>query len=136
MIKPNQKASPINREVTIRIMFFPPKISKIALLLALFFALGMTAFAQFSKDRSKEEDDPERSNLGRYDQQDFCKKTGDQLVDEMRIKQCIKEQQRQYNELIENGQEAANLSGEVQKAFEQSSALSAEDEKKLERLEK
>jgi hypothetical protein len=106
---------------------------KTSLFLSLFLALGITAFAQRADDEDKSE---AKAPLGKYEQQEFCKKTGDQIFDDMRVKQCIKEQQRQFNELLENGQEAANLGEELEKSFEKSSTLSIEDQKKLERLEK
>lgn len=48
----------------------------------------------------------------------------------------IEEEKKEYDEMIKRGEEAARLSEELTKSFEQSQTLSAEDVKKLARLEK
>jgi len=58
------------------------------------------------------------------------------LLDEIRIKACIKQQQKEYRELLDNGEEAVKLSVELEKSFEKAQNLAAEDQKKLDRLEK
>ena len=51
-------------------------------------------------------------------------------------KSRIEEEKKEYEERIKRGEEVARLSEELSKSFEQNSALSAEDQKKLARLEK
>jgi hypothetical protein len=48
----------------------------------------------------------------------------------------IEEEKKEYEAMIKRGEEAAKLSEELSKSFEQSQTLSAEDQKKLVRLEK
>lgn len=48
----------------------------------------------------------------------------------------IEEEKKEYEEMIKRGEEAARLSEELSKSFEQKQTLSAEDVKKLARLEK
>ncbi|HEX8248951.1 MAG TPA: hypothetical protein VF599_12305 [Pyrinomonadaceae bacterium] len=48
----------------------------------------------------------------------------------------IEEEKKEYEAMIKRGEEAAKLSEELSKSFEQNQALSAEDVKKLARLEK
>lgn len=48
----------------------------------------------------------------------------------------IEEEKKEYEEMIKRGEEAAKLSEELSKSFEQSQTLSPEDVKKLARLEK
>jgi len=67
---------------------------------------------------------------------DICDKTGDQFMDELRMKQCIKQQQKEYRDLLDNGEEAVKLSSELEKAIEKTQNLETGDQKKLDRLEK
>ena len=48
----------------------------------------------------------------------------------------IEEEKKEYEEMLKRGEEAAKLSEELTKSFEQNQTLSAEDQKKLLRLEK
>ncbi|HEX8369873.1 MAG TPA: hypothetical protein VF604_15110 [Pyrinomonadaceae bacterium] len=48
----------------------------------------------------------------------------------------IEEEKKEYEEMIKRGEEAAKLSEELSKSFEQNHTLSTEDVKKLARLEK
>ncbi|HEV7646238.1 MAG TPA: hypothetical protein VGO50_20050 [Pyrinomonadaceae bacterium] len=68
--------------------------------------------------------------------QDICEKTGDQMMDELRMKACIKQQQKEYSDLLDNGEEAVKLSTELEKAVDKTENLAAPDQKKLDRLEK
>jgi hypothetical protein len=52
------------------------------------------------------------------------------------LKSRIEEEKKEYDERIKRGEEAAKLSEELSKSFEQNQTLSAEDVKKLVRLEK
>jgi hypothetical protein len=67
---------------------------------------------------------------------DLCEKTGEPMMDELRMKACIKQQQKEYRELLDNGEEAVKISGELEKAVDKTEALAADDQKKLDRLEK
>ena len=86
-------------------------LSKIFLILLLVLFGGELASAQDSKDYPE----PFRENLA---------------------KRKIKEEEKEYEELIKRGEEAAKLSEELTKSFEENNKLSAEDQKKLEKLEK
>jgi uncharacterized membrane protein YccC len=48
----------------------------------------------------------------------------------------IEEEKKEYEAMIKRGEEAAKLSEELSKSFEQNQTLSVEDQKKLARLEK
>ncbi|MBX7172891.1 MAG: hypothetical protein K1X72_18110 [Pyrinomonadaceae bacterium] len=51
-------------------------------------------------------------------------------------KRRIKEEEKEFQELIKNGEEAVKISEEVSKNFDQTKKISSEDQKKLEKLEK
>lgn len=51
-------------------------------------------------------------------------------------KVCIEARKKEYSEMLKRGEEALKLSDELEKAFASSNSLSADDRKKLERLEK
>jgi hypothetical protein len=108
-----------------RVLFFLP--------LLLVCAGSMQAQMPNSTEQSSESTKPQ---LKSDEEEPICRKTGDAIFDEMRIKLCIKQQQKDYQELLNNGEEAAKLSSELEKSFEKSSTLAAEDQKKLDRLEK
>ena len=55
---------------------------------------------------------------------------------EMRTKLIIKEEKKRYDEHVERAREVFQLASQVNKSFETSSAFSADDQRKLERLEK
>ncbi len=59
-----------------------------------------------------------------------------QNVKESLAKMCIERQKKEYSEMIKRGDEALELSEDLEKAFAANNSLSAEDRKKLERLEK
>jgi hypothetical protein len=67
---------------------------------------------------------------------DICDKTGDVIKDELRLRQCFKRQQSEYDDLLENGNEAVKLSTELEKSVDKAQSLALDDQKKLERLEK
>lgn len=48
----------------------------------------------------------------------------------------IEREKKDFNELLERGEEAAKLGGEIDKSFAQNKSLTLEDQRKLERLEK
>jgi hypothetical protein len=68
--------------------------------------------------------------------EDICDKTGDVIKDELRLRQCFKRQQSEYDDLLENGNEAVKLSTELEKSVDKAAGLASDDQKKLERLEK
>ena len=51
-------------------------------------------------------------------------------------KQRIKAEEKEYKELIQNGEEAVKLSDEISKNYESHKNLTADDTKKIDRLEK
>lgn len=59
-----------------------------------------------------------------------------QGVKENLAKMCIAQQKKEYAEMLERGDEALKLSEDLEKSFASGNALSAEDRKKLDRLEK
>jgi hypothetical protein len=100
-------------------------INKFSQLIFLFFLL---AFAALCADAQL----PDASTRdGRGRQEELPK-----LIKENLQKGRIEEEKKEYDAMIKRGEEAARLSEELSKSFEQSQALSAEDVKKLARLEK
>jgi len=57
-------------------------------------------------------------------------------IRETLAKQRIAREKKDYEELLQRSEEAAKLSGELEKSFENTNKLSSDDEKKLDRLEK
>lgn len=57
-------------------------------------------------------------------------------IKETLAKQRIKSEEKEYQELVKRGEEAAKLGEELDKSLEVTQKLSAEDVKKLDRLEK
>lgn len=57
-------------------------------------------------------------------------------IKESLAKGRIEREKKDYQELLERGEEAAKLSEELDKSFVQTNSLNVEDRKKLERLEK
>jgi len=65
-----------------------------------------------------------------------CRKTGDFIFDKMIADRCVKQQRREYDELLQNGEEAMKLSAELDTAYDKNPNFASEDQKKLDRLEK
>ena len=59
-----------------------------------------------------------------------------QNIQETMAKQRIEREKKEYEELLEKSREAVKISDELEKSFAVSNQLSAEDRKKLDRLEK
>src|SRR5438045_1575633 len=57
-------------------------------------------------------------------------------IKETLAKQRIEREKKDYEELVQRSEEAVKLSEELEKSFSNSNQLSAEDLKKLEKLEK
>jgi membrane-associated HD superfamily phosphohydrolase len=57
-------------------------------------------------------------------------------IKESLAKSRIEREKKDYEELLRNGEEAVKLSESLEKSFTESNKLSAEDQKKLDRLEK
>jgi hypothetical protein len=57
-------------------------------------------------------------------------------IKETLAKQRIEREKKDYEELLQRSEEAVKLSQELEKSFTNSNQLSAEDQKKLDRLEK
>lgn len=75
--------------------------------------------------------DTDISGRPKAEQDDFSKGIKETLV-----KNRIEREKKDFQELLARGEEAAKLSSEVDKSFVQNKQLTAEDRKKLERLEK
>lgn len=110
-----------------------PKISYLFLLL---FVVPFSVSVNAQTAADNETDSTKIRQIKPGEEEDFCRKTGDRIFDEMLVKQCIKNQQKEYNELLSNGEEAAKLSAELVQSFDKSPAMGAQDQKKLERVEK
>jgi len=110
-------------------MSFSSRIMRIFLAAPLLLILWYSASAQ--EDSRK---DPSAIPAPKGD--NICDKTGDQFMDELRMRACIKQQQREYRDLLDNGEEAAKISSELEKEVEKTQSLTAEDQKKIDRLEK
>lgn len=57
-------------------------------------------------------------------------------IKESLAKSRIEREKKEYEELLQNGEEAVKLSESLEKSFTESNSISAEDQKKLDRLEK
>lgn len=57
-------------------------------------------------------------------------------IQESLARQRIEREKKDFAELLARGEETVKISGELEKSFEQNNQLSAEDRKKLDRLEK
>lgn len=57
-------------------------------------------------------------------------------IKESLAKSRIEREKKEYEELLQNGEEAVKLSESLEKSFTESNSLSTEDQKKLDRLEK
>lgn len=57
-------------------------------------------------------------------------------IQESLVKQRIEREKKDFQEMIERGEEALKLSEELEKSIAQNSKLSSQDQQKLERLEK
>lgn len=57
-------------------------------------------------------------------------------IQESLAKQRIAREKKDFNELLERGEEALKLTGQLEESFTQNNQFTAEDQKKLERLEK
>ena len=110
-------------------MSFLARVLKILSAAPLLFVLWHSASGQQDPTRN-----PSAISLPKAE--DICDKTGDPVMDELRIKVCIKQQQKEYRDLLDNGEEAVKLSSELEKAFEKSPKLNGDEQKKLDRLEK
>ncbi len=71
------------------------------------------------------------SNERPQQKEDFPKNIKETLA-----KQRIEREKKDYEELLQRSQEAVKISDELEKSFTNSNQLSAEDQKKLDRLEK
>jgi hypothetical protein len=98
------------------------KVSTILFSLGLAMLFAMSAFAQ-GADASNATNRPQKEDVPKN-------------IRETLAKQRIEREKKDYDELIQRSEEAAKLSKELEKSFTDSNKLSAEDEKKLDRLEK
>ncbi len=75
--------------------------------------------------------DASSANGKSNDKEDYPKGIKESLA-----KSRIEREKKDYEELLQNGEEAVKLSESLEKTFVESNKLSAEDQKKLDRLEK
>lgn len=97
--------------------------TRLSQLFLLFFALALSAYAQMPDASGRDPRTGKPEELPK-------------ILKENLQKGRIEEEKKEYNEMIKRGEEAARLSEELSKSFEQNQTLSAEDQKKLLRLEK
>lgn len=88
------------------------------------------SLAVFSADAQSNMPDAS-SRSGSQDKEDFPKGIKESLA-----KSRIEREKKDYDELLQNGEEALKISESLEKSFAESNALSPEDQKKLDRLEK
>jgi hypothetical protein len=100
------------------------QLTKFTFFFLIVFFGAMTASAQFPDAQTSDPRAPRR-------QEDLPKG-----LKETMHKSRIEQEKKEYAEMLKRGEEAARLSEELSKSFEQSQTLSAEDAKKLARLEK
>ena len=93
------------------------------------FILLVVAFASVAAVRAQS--DADVSGRSKAEQEDFPKGIKDTLV-----KNRIEREKKDFQELLDRGEEAAKLSDEIDKSFAQNKRLTLDDERKLERIEK
>lgn len=94
------------------------KLLKTLFFLVLFASVYSSVQAQFSNPN-----DPRKEELP-------------QGIKENLAKQRIEQEKKDYEDLVQRGEEALKLSEELEKAFAANNALSSDDRKKLDQLEK
>lgn len=93
----------------------------------LFILAGATANGQTSIVPQE----PQTGNTGKPDKPDFGSHES-----EMRARLIIKEEKKRYDEHLERAREVSQLASQLSEAYQARHAFSAEDGKKLERIEK
>lgn len=100
------------------------KFSRLIFLAPVFFLVAVGADAQT--------DAPDASTRsGKPNQEDYPKGIQESLA-----KSRIEREKKDYEELLQNGDEAVKISEALEKTFSETNKLTAEDQKKLDRLEK
>jgi hypothetical protein len=112
-------------------MSFTRKISIFILAMPLMLALSGGASAQDGENKN-----PLPRAVVESEDNVACRKTGDFVFDKMLAERCVKQQRKEFEELMQNGEEAAKLSSELDKSYEKNPNLLGDDQKKLDRLEK
>jgi len=97
------------------------KFSAICFSFLLMMIFGITAFSQIDASTPN----------GKSTKEDYPKN-----IQETLAKQRIARQKKDYDELLQRSEEAVKLSDELEKSFSNTNQISAEDQKKLDRLEK
>lgn len=103
------------------------KFSKFLIFLLLSAAFSICADAQICSEQKE----PQIIRRNPQQQEEVS-----QNVKENLAKMCIEQQKKEHTEMLKRGDEALKLSEELEKAFAANNSLSADDLKKLERLEK
>lgn len=98
-------------------------IFTISFLFTLTLFLSVTAFSQSDITSPDGRSNPQKEDLPKN-------------IKENLAKQRIAREKKDYQELLDRSQEAVKLSEELEKSFADSSRITADDEKKLDRLEK
>ncbi len=102
------------------------KLSKLIFSMLLLATFSICVHAQVCSQNN------EPQSMGRTPQ----KEEVPQGIKENLAKMCIEQQKKEYAEMLKRGDEALKLSEELEKSFAANNALSGEDRKKLDRLEK
>ncbi|MCY7375425.1 MAG: hypothetical protein LH472_05580 [Pyrinomonadaceae bacterium] len=95
----------------------------INLTFTLFLVLTTVAFANAQADASTHSGKPPKEDLPKG-------------IQESLAKQRIEREKKDFDEMLERGEEALKLTEQLEKSFAQNNHFSTEDQKKLERLEK
>lgn len=96
-------------------------LSKLPIIIVLLLAGALAAFGQI--DAASPNGRPVKEEIP-------------QNIQETLAKQRIEREKKDFDELLRKSEEAVKLSGELEKSFADSNRISADDQKKLERLEK
>ena len=110
--------------------------SRLVLIAAIFLFGSVSAFSQATRPApsgTPAADASMRSNNPSKDDSDFELGSPES---EMRAKQMLREEKRRYDENVGRAREVAQLASQVCESYETRKALSADDGKRLERLEK
>jgi len=93
------------------------------LIFTLFFIIGAVVFANAQTDATTRNGVPSKEDMPKGIQENLAK-------------QRIEREKKDFADLLSRGEEAVKLSNDLEKSFSQNNQLSAEDRKKIDRLEK
>jgi hypothetical protein len=110
------------------------RLSMAATLLLLIIAAG--AFGQTMRPSATPPPNPSSAASNDHPKEDDASNDYGSPENEMRAKMILKEEKKRYDENVARAREVSQLASQVRESFEARQALSSDDGKRLERLEK